>query len=50
MQGLRIGYTTGLVTWDTTYVTPGDYSVQLVVMDALNGLKVRFLYILVPKT
>ena len=40
VQGLWIGYTTGLVTWDTTYVSPGDYSVQLVVMDALNGLKV----------
>ena len=41
IQGLQIGYSTGLVTWDTTYVSPGDYSVQLVVVDVLNGLRVR---------
>ena len=39
-QGLEISYTTGLVTWDTSYVTPGDYSVQVIVEDAFTGMRV----------
>ena len=39
-QGLEISYTTGHVTWDTTHVTPGDYSVQIVVEDAFTGIRV----------
>ena len=39
-QGLEISYTTGHVTWDTSYVMPGDYSVQVVVEDAFTGIRV----------
>ena len=39
-QGLEISYTTGHVTWDTRYVMPGDYSVQVVVEDAFTGIRV----------
>ena len=40
-QGLEISYTTGHVTWDMSQVTPGDYSVQVVVEDAFTGIKVN---------
>ena len=40
-QGLEISYTTGHVTWDTRYVMPGDYSVQIIVEDAFTGIRVR---------
>ena len=40
-QGLEISYTTGHVTWDTSYVMPGDYSIQVVVEDAFTGIRVR---------
>lgn len=39
-QGLEISYMTGHMTWDTTYVIPGDYSVQVVVEDAFTGIRV----------
>ena len=39
-QGLEISYTTGHVTWDTSHVIPGDYSVQVVVEDAFTGMRV----------
>ena len=40
-QGLEISYMTGHVTWNTRYVTPGDYSVQIIVEDAFTGIRVR---------
>ena len=39
-QGLEISYATGHVTWDISYVTPGDYSMQVVVEDAFTGIRV----------
>ena len=39
-HGLRISYTTGLVTWNTSHVTPGSYSVQIVVLDAFTNIRV----------
>lgn len=40
-QGLRVAYSTGHVTWDTSHVMPGRYSVQVVVEDAFTGIQVR---------
>ena len=40
-QGLEISYMTGHMTWDTTYVIPGDYSVQVVVEDAFTAIRVN---------
>lgn len=39
-QGLGVGYTSGHVTWDTSRVVPGKYSVQVVVVDAFTNIKV----------
>ena len=40
-QGLAVGYTSGHVTWDTSRVVPGSYSVQMVVTDAFTNIEVR---------
>ena len=34
------GVATGHMTWDTSNVIPGDYSVQVVVEDAFTGIRV----------
>ncbi len=39
-QGLEISYTTGHVTWNTSHVIPGSYSVQIVVVDAFTNIQV----------
>ena len=39
-QGLSVSYSTGRVTWDTSRVVPGNYSVQMVVMDAFTNVTV----------
>ncbi len=40
LQGLSISSTTGKISWDTTYVNDGDYSVQIVTQDIHTGLRV----------
>lgn len=42
-QGLGVSYTTGQVTWNTSHVTPGSYSVQVVVVDGFTDIRVGFL-------
>lgn len=39
-QGLEISYTSGHVTWNTSHVIPGSYSVQVVVVDAFTDVRV----------
>lgn len=43
-QGLQVAYTTGHVTWNTSHVTPGSYSVQLVVIDAFTNVQVSSVF------
>jgi len=40
-QGLAVGYSSGHITWDTSRVVPGSYSVQMVVTDAFTHIEVR---------
>ena len=39
-QGVSVQQLSGLVTMDTRYITPGQYSVQLVFTDVFTGLEV----------
>ncbi len=39
-QGLEIAYATGHVTWNTSHVLPGSYSVQILVVDAFTNIEV----------
>ena len=39
-QGLEISSTSGHVTWNTSYVIPGIYSVQVAVVDAFTNIRV----------
>lgn len=39
-QGLEVAYTTGHVTWNTSHVIPGSYSVQMIVVDAFTNIRV----------
>lgn len=39
-QGLEIAYSTGHVTWNTSHVVPGSYSVQVVVVDSFTNVRV----------
>ncbi len=41
LQGVEISHTTGQVTWDTSLVAPGDYSLQVIVEDLFTGIRVR---------
>ena len=37
---LDVDYTTGHLTWDVDHVTPGDYSIQIIVEDLFTGIYV----------
>lgn len=39
-QGLEIAYSTGHVTWNTSQVVPGSYSVKVAVVDAFTDIRV----------
>ena len=49
-QGLEISYSTGHVTWNTSHVVPGSYSVQVVVVDAFTNIKVSATHLLTHLT
>jgi subtilisin-like proprotein convertase family protein len=38
-QGVKISHSTGHVTCDTDHMTPGDYSVMIVVEDTISGIR-----------
>lgn len=40
MQGVTISSMTGLLSWDTTHINPGDYSLQVITQDLMTGLRV----------
>ena len=42
---MKISHSTGHVTCDSDYMTPGDYSVMIVVKDAISGIRVSLILI-----
>ena len=42
-QGLEISYSTGHMTWNTSRVVPGNYSIKVVVVDAFTNIRVKFI-------